>query len=120
MKRVYLLTLIILISLSAAAQFESNTQSMPVLPFRSTSTMVSSGSTYGSNYRLDSNGKATFDSPFSGPRRAKMDAEDDEIIIYTPGQGGSQAPIGDAVLPLLLMLMAYAGYIAHRRHKQCA
>lgn len=119
MKRVYLLTLIILISLSAAAQFESNTQSMPVLPFRSTSTMVSSGSTYGSNYRLDSNGKATFDSPFSGPRRAKME-EDDEIIIFTPGQGGSQAPIGDAVLPLLLMLMAYAGYIAHRRHKQCA
>lgn len=120
MKRIFYIVLIILITLPAAAQFDSEMQTMPSASFRSTNTMVGSGSAYSSNPTLSNEGTATCGTPAAAPRRAMMDDDDDDITIYTPGQGGTQAPIGDPVLPLLLMALVFAGFIrltTRRIHK---
>lgn len=85
--------------------------------FQSTSTMQGSGSAYSSNPTLDIDGTASPPSsaPSNGPRRSKMD--DDDFEITTPPQEGKEAPIGDAVLPLLLFAGAAAGVIALRRRR---
>ena len=49
----------------------------------------------------------------NGPRRVIEDNND-------PGQLDEGSPIGDAVLPLMLMAIAFAGYIAIRRKKLTA
>lgn len=110
MKRIIYIVLIILITLPASAQFDSEMQTMPSASFRSTNTMVGSGSAYSSNPTLSDEGTATCGSPAAAPRRARME-EDDEITIFTPGQGGTQAPIGEPVIPLLLMAIAFAAVI---------
>lgn len=110
MKRIFYLVLIILITLPAAAQFDPETQTMPSASFRSTNTMVGSGSAYSSNPSLSDEGTATCGTPAAAPRRARME-DDDEITIFTPGQGGTQAPIGEPVIPLLLMAIAFAAVI---------
>ena len=48
----------------------------------------------------------------SGPRRGKIDGADDKP--------SNQSPIGDAVLPLMLMAMLFAGVVYTRRKKQAA
>lgn len=53
----------------------------------------------------------------SGPRRAKMGDFDDSP---EGGEGDEGSPIGDAVLPLMLMALAFGGYIAIRRRKLTA
>ena len=88
--------------------------------FQSTSTMQGSGSAYSATpAALNEDG--TVGTPLDaarGPRRMRQDDEaDDEIGISTPGKTGSEAPIGDAVLPLMLMAAAGAGIIALRRRK---
>ena len=81
--------------------------------FQSTSTLQGSGSTYTSNPVLNADGTAaTPTETASGPRRAKKDEGDDDITIVTPGASGSQAPIGDAVLPLMLMAVAFGGVVS--------
>ena len=110
MKRIIYLVLIILITLPAAAQFATETQTMPSASFRSTNTMVGSGSAYSSTPTISDEGTATCGTPAAAPRRAMMD-NDDDITIYTPGQGGTQAPIGEPVIPLLLMAIAFAAVI---------
>ncbi len=109
MKRIFYIVLIILITLPAAAQFDSEMQTMPSASFRSTNTMPGSGSAYSSTPTLSDEGTATCGTPAAAPRRAMMD--DDEITIFTPGQGGTQAPIGEPVIPLLLMAIAFAAVI---------
>ena len=85
---------------------------MPYATFRSTSTMTASGSTYSSQPLLGTNGMATMgdtytsSQPAGGPRR-----------IITPGNNGTQQPLGDAFFPLLLMVMAYATSVLLRRRK---
>ena len=92
--------------------------------FQSTSTMQGSGSAYSSTPALNADGTAS--TPLDaarGPRRAKLDGDPDPDDIdfgdtpVTPGQSGSEAPIGDAVLPLMLMAAAGAGIIALRRRR---
>lgn len=89
--------------------------------FRSTSSMVLTGSAYSSNPTLNDNGMATYDSPSRGPRRMKMDGDDDVVdeptVIETPT--GKQ-PLGDAVVPLMLLALAYAGYKVLARRKKSA
>ena len=91
----------------------------PAATFQSTSTLVGSGSAYSATPMLGEDGTASYNgasyAPAKGPRKATMD--DDDIEITTPGQGGSQAPIGDAVLPLLLMASAFAVFVYLRRRK---
>lgn len=95
----------------------------PAATFQSTSTLVGSGSAYSATPMLGEDGTASYNgasyAPAKGPRKATMDGDDDddddETTIVTPGQVGSQAPIGDAVLPLLLMASAFAVFVYLRR-----
>lgn len=93
----------------------------PAATFQSTSTLVGSGSAYSATPMLGEDGTASYNgasyAPAKGPRKATMDEGDDEATIVTPGQSGSQAPIGDAVLPLMLMAGAFAGVVYLRRRK---
>ena len=91
--------------------------------FQSTSAMSGSGSnlpmaarngfTVGANNPSDNSSAGT---SARGPRRAKMD-EDEEIDINTPGQGGSQAPVGDGMWMLLIIAAGYAGWMMLRRRR---
>ena len=99
------------------------TTTAPSATFQSTSTMSGSGSAYSANPSLNGNGTATYAAP-SGPRRAKMD--DPTPSSGNPFSGGGQDPeqtdpnedpLGDALLPLLLMSLAFCGYIYLRRKR---
>lgn len=90
--------------------------------FESTSTMKGAGSAYSSNPAgLNENGQATYSDPESSldgpayapgrPRRSKDDPGEVNPFI------DPASPIGDAVLPLLLMATAAAGVIAYRRRR---
>ena len=82
--------------------------------FQSTSTMRGSGSSYSANPTLNSDGTASYP-PANGPRRAAMD---DPALPPTPnineGDNGN-TPVGEPVLPLLLMAAAAAGVIYLRK-----
>ena len=91
--------------------------------FQSTSTMQASGSVLASQPMLNADGTAynpAASSTPSGPRK----------IGGLPGTGGSgseglpdtskdgdNTPVGDAMLPLTLMALAFAGVIALRRRR---
>ena len=93
-------------------QYQTMSTTVPSASFQSTSTMTASGSSYSSQPTIGSDGVATMgetytsSQPAGGPRR-----------IITPGAGGTQQPIGDALIPLLLMVMAYATSLLLRRRK---
>lgn len=88
--------------------------------FQSTSAMQEVGSPYSSTpANLNEDGYASYSDPESslnapryinGPRRSKEDNVD-------VGEAEEGSPIGDAVLPLLLMAAAAAGVIAYRRRR---
>lgn len=92
---------------------QSYTAVAPMAAFQSTSTMQGSGSAYSSHPMLNAEGQATYTTQESspayspgGPRR-----------IITPGNSGTQQPIGDALIPLLLMVMVYATSVLLCRRK---
>jgi len=88
-------------------------QEQPKAQFQSTSVMQTSGSSYASQPALNEDGTAynPAASTPSGPRKMVMD----ESTPGTPGIGTNEQPIGDAVLPLMLMALVFGGYIAIRR-----
>ena len=52
------------------------------------------------------------------PRRIRMDErEGGEGNTGTPGQTGDKQPLGDALLPLLLMSLAFCGVVYMRKRK---
>jgi hypothetical protein len=93
-------------------QYQTMSTTVPSASFHSTSTMTASGSSYSSQPTIGSDGVATMgetytsSQPAGGPRR-----------IVTPGAGGIQQPIGDALFPLLLFALAYGAWILTRRKK---
>lgn len=93
-------------------QYQTMSTTVPSVSFQSTSTMTASGSSYSSQPTIGSDGVATMgetytsSQPAGGPRR-----------IVTPGAGGIQQPIGDALFPLLLFALAYGAWILTRRKK---
>lgn len=93
-------------------QYQTMSTTVPSVSFQSTSTMTASGSSYSSQPTIGSDGVATMgetytsSQPAGGPRR-----------IVTPGAGGIQQPIGDALIPLLLFALAYGAWILTRRKK---
>lgn len=93
-------------------QYQTMSTMVPSASFQSTSTMTASGSSYSSQPTIGSDGVATMgetytsSQPAGGPRR-----------IVTPGAGGIQQPIGDALFPLLLFALAYGAWILTRRKK---
>lgn len=82
----------------------------PAAAFQSTSTLAGSGSAYSATPMLAEDGTATYEGASRGPKRAPGTPS-------TPGQGSvdNQFPLGDGIIPLLIMLMAYATCIYIRR-----
>ena len=106
---------VLLVSVPATAQIIGATQqeeqqafgaTAPGATFQSTSTLSGSGSTYSANPELNADGSATYEgasyTPAKSPKHPGGIRKDG-----TPGQGGIRQPLGDAVLPLLLLLCAY-------------
>ena len=128
MKKVIVISsLFLAVSFTAVAQTFGATQggeqkafgaTAPSATFQSTSSMSGSGSEYSSNPTLNADGTAAYQgeansSPKTNhqPRRAKKDESNPEI---TDGDN----PIGDAMLPMLLMALAFCGVVYYRR-KRC-
>lgn len=91
----------------------------PNAQIQSTSTFSGSGSSYSSNPTLNSDGTAAYNgasySPAKAPGGPRRDKENPGEVGYT-GESGS--PIGDAMLPLLLMAFAFGGAIYLRRRQR--
>lgn len=87
------------------------TVTAPEVSFQSTSSLAGSGSTLSSTPMLNEDGTATYEGETSsgaprGPHR-----------IAPPKPSGDPTPLGDVLIPLLLMAMAYATSILLRRRK---
>lgn len=85
-------------------------------PFRSTSAMQGSGSVYSANPTVSADGSAyspiSSDMPNRGIRKSTLPGEPDEK------DDKDNTPIGDAVLPLMLMALAYLGVRFFRARKR--
>ena len=115
MKKIMMILMAVaLVALPTMAQ-SFGEQEQPTTTFQSTSTMTPSGSAYSANPSLNENGVATAPSAAragGGPRKSGLFPD----APSTEGEQGN-TPIGDAVLPLTLMALAFAGVIALRRRK---
>ena len=120
-KIVMIIMAVALQALPAMCQVYGQQQSQPYgatapnAQIQSTSTFTGSGSSYSSNPTLNSDGTAAYNgasySPAQapgGPRRLPGD-------LANPGDQSADSPVGDAVLPLLLMAFAFGGAIYLRR-----
>ena len=92
--------------------------------WKSTSAMQTSGSAYtpqvndvGATGVSEMATTTTSSTPNNGPRRMKMD--DDWGSNQEGGEPGG-SPIGDAVLPLLLMSLAFGMFVYFRRKRSAA
>lgn len=116
---IVLIPLSLLLSPCAMAQIPHEQQAygatMPATTFHSTgSAMMSTGSAYSANPIINSDGTASMSGASyaptkgagSGPR--KVNAFDDD---------SEDMPVGDAVVPLLLMAFAFAAYIRLRERR---
>ena len=122
MKKIKYLLIILGMASFLSVQAQGIAQ-LPTTPFRSTSTMVGSGSTLpvAANTGVRVTGAtvgtyadASYAAHSSRPRRVEGSgtADDDD-----PDSPGEPAPIGDAVLPLMLMAMLFAGGVYWRRKR---
>lgn len=91
----------------------------PQVSFRSTSTMAATGSAYSSNPTIGVDGRADYESTYSpgrGPFRAPEPISNDED--FEEYGDGLSTPLGDEVLPLMLLAMLYAAWIAIKRRRK--
>ena len=94
--------------------------------WQSTSTMQGSGSVYSSQVTTVGaasvgNMATTTYSPSSAPSRPRRESAYDPFATNKDaGDADPNSPIGDAVLPLLLMAAGFGLYIALRRRKETA
>jgi len=110
-----------LIALPTMAQVYGQQQygaKAPNAQIQSTSTFSGSGSAYSSNPTLNSDGTATYNGPAYAP--AKAPGGPHRTIEYNQefDDNDEGSPIGDALLPLMLMSLAFVGGIAIRRRRQ--
>ena len=106
-----------LVALPAMAQsFSTQQAEQPNAVFQSTSSMMGSGSTYSANPTLNSDGTASYNGAAapSGPRKAKMDVDFEGDKPNTPQD---PSPLGDALIPLMLLALAYAGMRLFRKKR---
>ena len=115
MKRIIMILMAVaLVALPTTAQ-NFGEQEQPTAAFQSTSTMTPVGSAYSANPTLNENGVAA--APTSGSRKAKASTPAlPPAPTITDGDTGN-TPLGDAVLPLMLMALALGGVIYLRRRK---
>jgi len=103
----------LLVSMPTHAQKFSE-QDQPKAQFQSTSVMQTSGSVYASQPAINEDGTAY--SP-SQDAQSSTQAPSGPRKSGTPGNQGSELPVGDAVLPLTLIALAFCGVIYLRRRK---
>lgn len=90
--------------------------------WQSTSAMQGSGSAYGAQVTAvgatevvsEATTTETYSPSNNGPRRAK------KFDTGADSDPSSEFPIGDALMPLMLMALAFGGYIAIKRRKLTA
>ncbi len=106
-------------------QYSQHYAEMPTLTMSSTgSVMMKSGSAL--PIAAVSGTSTADDYAPSGPRRAKKEDEGFADQDPTPGQGdsgtpdlpGDTVPLGDAILPLMVMALAFCGVVYLRRKKR--
>lgn len=125
MKKVIVISsLFLAISFTAVAQIAGPTQqeeqnafgvSAPSAAFQSTSALPASGSEYTPNPELNADGTAAYQGEtYSPAKAAKLPGGPRKTP--TP----DKQPIGDAVLPLLMMSLAFCGYLYLRRKRSVA
>ena len=128
-KKLVLLMILVaaLMALPAMAQsFGANQTEQPNAAFQSTSTMTGSGSQYSANPTLNSDGTAAYSnasystSSKSGPRRAKMEGEDEWGTNQEHKDVDEGSPLGDTLLPLLFMSLAFGMFVYFRRKRSAA
>ncbi len=122
MKKVIVISsLLLAISFTAVAQIAGATQqeeqnafgaSAPSAAFQSTSALQASGSEYTSNPELNADGTAAYQGETYSP--AKAARRPGGVRTHTPNPP-DPTPLGDAVLPLMLLLGAYAVYKVRAR-----
>ena len=116
MKRIMMIIMAVaLVALPTIAQ-SFGEQEQPKAQFQSTSVMQTSGSVYASQPAINEDGTAYNPSATpasSGPRKAGS------LPPKPTNQEGDtgNTPVGDAVLPLMLMALAFCGVIYLRRRK---
>ena len=108
--RIIVLAMVAAFSLPAIAQF-GNTDpfaaTAPTTTFQSTSALAGSGSDYSSNPTIGDDGTAAqpnAEAAQAAPMARKISGRHN--LIENPGDN----PIGDALLPLMLLLLGYMGY----------
>ena len=90
--------------------------SVPSVGFQSTSVIVGSGSGYSANPVLNEDGTATYDGAEGTTRIGKIRRDPATPgTPSTPGAGGEQFPIGDGLIPLALLALAYLLWRVARR-----
>ena len=86
--------------------------------FQSTSTLQGSGSVYSANPSLNADGTAYNPAESSTPAQSPAQAPAGPRRIGPTHGEGLPNPIGDAVLPLMLMALAYLGLRVFRARKR--
>ena len=106
--RVIILAMVAAFSLPAIAQLSSDpfAATAPTTTFQSTSALVGSGSDYSSNPTIGDDGTAAQPNAEAAqaPMARKISGRNN--LIENP----EDDPIGDALLPLMLLLLGYMGY----------
>lgn len=97
-------------------QLEGATQ--PAATFQSTSAMQGSGSTYSATPMLNADGTAAYGQTEETNASKVPGRQLRKEGTGTPGNTGTELPIGDAVLPLLLMACAYLAFRVARRRRE--
>ena len=101
-----------LMALPALAQnFGANQTEQPNASFQSTSTLSGSGSSYSANPTLNTDGTASYEGASYTPAKAPGGPN------RVPPTNQSNTPIGDALLPLLLMSLAFGMFVYFRRKR---
>ena len=124
MKKVIVISsLLLAISFTAVAQIAGPTQqeeqnafgaSAPSAAFQSTSALPASGSEYTPNPELNADGTAAYQGETYSPAKAARRPEGVRTHTSNPRD---PTPIGDAVLPLLLMSLAFGMFVYFRRKR---
>ncbi len=108
-----------LMALPALAQtFGTNQAEQPNAAFQSTSTLSGSGSSYSANPTLNSDGTATYQN--AAPSKVPAGSGPHKSGPINPGPDPKEGPLGDTLLPLLFMSLAFCGYLYLRRKRSAA
>jgi hypothetical protein len=125
-KKVFMMFVgVALMALPTMAQtFETQKIEQPNAVFQSTSALQGSGSQYSANPMLNADGTASYNgaaaSTPSSPYRAKKDGTGTTPNPGDPSeeeQDNTPTPLGDAVLPLMLMAGAFGMFVYFRRKR---